>query len=69
MLRDIDIFSNAYNPDGIERRLKDKIHGKPAREIIAEAQKLIGEQKQQVIMEAKYHDCEKSPHKSTRQEN
>jgi len=41
-----DIFAIAANPDGMQRKIKDKLDGKTADEIIAEGKRIIAERKE-----------------------
>lgn len=40
-----NIFEAAANPDGMQRKIKDKLHGKTADEIISEGNRIIAERK------------------------
>ena len=41
-----NIFEAAANPDGMQRKIKDKLHGKTADEIISEGNRIIAERKE-----------------------
>ncbi|MCS5422828.1 MULTISPECIES: DUF6694 family lipoprotein [Psychrilyobacter] len=42
---DNNSFEMAVNPDGVQRKIKDKLHGKTADEVIAQGDLIIAEQK------------------------